>query len=155
MQGVKIQRSPRPALMNWITPVLIVKDISDSMDFYERAFGFEKGQTIADADGKLVEGSMKYKGAVVIMLEKECAFGNECKSPASSGIPSPVTLMYTVIMSMNSILTHKSQEQKSFQDPRICSGGIGLLNSMTLMVIDGLLLRMLQIMILQVPRLKF
>jgi len=117
MQGVKIQRSPRPALMNWITPVLIVKDISDSMDFYERAFGFEKGQTIADADGKLVEGSMKYKGAVVIMLEKECAFGNECKSPASSGIPSPVTL-YVYCDNVDEFYTHAQKSgAKIFSRP--------------------------------------
>lgn len=78
--------------MAWLTPHLMVQDVTKAMNFYEESFGFEKGMTMPDKDGAILHGEMKYEGSVVIMLGREGAWGSQCKSPAASNITCPVNL---------------------------------------------------------------
>lgn len=84
------QRPARPAGMAWLAPYLTVKDASAAIDFYTRAFGFEKKFAMPGPDGKLMHTEMTYKDCVIMFgPERE---GTPCKSPATSGHPSPVVL---------------------------------------------------------------
>ena len=92
MQAVQTRRPAKPALMTWITPCLTVRDVSESIDYYERTFGFEKGETMSGPDGSLVFGQLKYEGSVVVMLGRQGAPSCKSKSPASSNVDCPIGL---------------------------------------------------------------
>ena len=85
-------RPPRPAGMPWLTPYLTVKDPDAALDFYQRAFGFEKRFAMPGPDGRTAHAEIGYRDAV-IMFGPECsATEKPAKSPATSGVPSPVGL---------------------------------------------------------------
>ena len=84
--------SNKPENCPWLMPMLTVKDVLKSLDFYEQAFGFERGMTMPDEQGTLAYADMLYKGMQVIMMMPEGAWGNQTKTPATSTIESAVTL---------------------------------------------------------------
>lgn len=84
-------RDPKPADMPWLTPYLTVRDVTAAMDFYEKAFGFEKGHSMTDDDGQVDHGEMRYKGQMVLMVGLEGKSGAE-QSPAGSKSQSPISL---------------------------------------------------------------
>ncbi len=69
-----------PTLM----PYLMVKNVSQAMDFYQTAFGFERAGEPLVEDGVVLHGEMVFEDAR-IMLGIEGSWGSEAKSPASSG----------------------------------------------------------------------
>jgi uncharacterized glyoxalase superfamily protein PhnB len=78
--------------MPWLTPYLTVKDPDAALDFYQRAFGFEKRFAMPGPDGRTAHAEIGYRDAV-IMLGPECVgTENPSKSPATTGVPSPVGL---------------------------------------------------------------
>lgn len=85
------KRPPRPAGTPWVSPYLTVKDTDAAIDFYQRAFGFEKRMAIPGPGGKTGHAEMAWKDGV-IMLGPEGTQGGPCRSPATLGVPSPVTL---------------------------------------------------------------
>jgi uncharacterized glyoxalase superfamily protein PhnB len=74
-----------------MVPYMVVKDADQALDFYTRAFGFEKKSAVTDESGKTSHAEMKYKD-VLIMFAPEGAYGSSVKSPASLGVDSPVAL---------------------------------------------------------------
>ena len=86
------KRSPKPVDTSWITPVLTVHDINKAIEFYEKAFGFEKKTVYPDKQGRIVHAEVKFQNEIVIMLGLEGAFDNQCKTPANSGIQCPINL---------------------------------------------------------------
>jgi len=78
--------------MSWLTPALTVRNVTEAMDFYEKAFGFEKGEAVPGPDGSIIHGAMKYQGSVVVMLGPENTPGGKCKSPATLKIDCPFCL---------------------------------------------------------------
>ncbi len=92
MQATKTKRPPRQKGMLWLTPALTVRDVAGAMDFYEQAFGFEKGESVPGKDGRLMHGAMKYQGSTVVMLGPEGAPGCKSRTPASSQVDCPVGL---------------------------------------------------------------
>jgi uncharacterized glyoxalase superfamily protein PhnB len=77
--------------MSWLSPYLTVKDSGAALDFYQRAFGFEKKVAMPGPDGRPAHVEMTYRDAV-IMFGPEGAAGGKCRSPATSGVRSPVGL---------------------------------------------------------------
>jgi len=76
-----------PVVMAYLT----VRDPTASLAFYQKAFGFAPlGEPLVEA-GKIVHAEMKWHEGV-IMFGPEGGFGAEAKSPASSGVPSPLGL---------------------------------------------------------------
>lgn len=69
----------------------MVKDVIDSMDFYQAAFGMKKGEIAPGQDGEAVHAELYYQGQL-LMMGKEGAYGGTSKTPATSGIESPITL---------------------------------------------------------------
>src|SRR5690242_3857533 len=86
------KRAARAAGFPWLSPYLTVKDAERALDFYQKAFGFEKRMSMPGPDGKTGHVEMVWRDAV-IMFGPECTSGGwESKAPATSGAPSPVTL---------------------------------------------------------------
>jgi PhnB protein len=85
-------KDPRGEGYAWLMPCLTVKDVAKAMDFYEKAFGFEKRFAMPPGkDGKIPHGEVKYKD-MVIMLGAEGAQGCETKTPLSGKFESPMGL---------------------------------------------------------------
>ena len=76
-------RPPKPEDMAWVNPYLIVKDVSKSIEFYEKAFGFETKLTIPGEDGKIIHAEVFHKNQI-IMIGGESEEQN-AKSPKTLG----------------------------------------------------------------------
>jgi uncharacterized glyoxalase superfamily protein PhnB len=74
-----------------LIPYLTVKDADAALAFYQKAFVFEKRMTMPGPDGRTAHAEMSYKDQV-IMFGPQGAPGNPSKTPASSGVESPVGL---------------------------------------------------------------
>lgn len=86
------KRPARPAGMPWLSPYLTVRDAGAALDFYHRAFGFEKrGDGMTGPDGRIQHAEMAWHDAV-IMVGPECTYESNIKAPVTSGVASPVNL---------------------------------------------------------------
>jgi PhnB protein len=76
--------------MPWLSPYLVVKDPAAALDFYQRAFGFQKKEVYPDANGGIGHAEVTWNEAV-IMFGPECTVDGEAKkAPVTLGVPSPV-----------------------------------------------------------------
>ncbi|HWG44450.1 MAG TPA: VOC family protein [Gemmataceae bacterium] len=87
--------SKRPAKLQgtpWLSPYLTVKDADAAIDFYQRAFGFEKRFAMPGPDGKTGHVEMVWREAMIMFgpehTKDECAY----KAPVTTGVASPVGL---------------------------------------------------------------
>ena len=85
------KRPPRPAGTPWLTPYLTVRDADAAIDFYCRAFGFEKRFAMPGPNGKTGHAELTWRDGLV-MLGPECPQAPNTKAPATTGTPSPVSL---------------------------------------------------------------
>ena len=86
----RIRRAPG---MPCIIPYLTVRDPVESIEFYERAFGFRlRGEPMRASDDNILHAEMTFFSDGVIRLGPEGAFGSNTNSPASQGTSSPITL---------------------------------------------------------------
>jgi uncharacterized glyoxalase superfamily protein PhnB len=85
------QRPPKPANMPWVIPYLTVRDPAATLMFYEKAFGFCPEPCMKGPDGKIMHAEMRFRDGV-IMFGPEGAPGQDDRTPASTGVPSPVSL---------------------------------------------------------------
>lgn len=81
-----------PTAYQPVTPYLTVTDAAASIDFYQRAFGFESGQTQAGPDGHILHAELLYQRQTVLMVAPEGAWGGTSKTPAHAEVESPVVL---------------------------------------------------------------
>lgn len=86
------KRPAKPDGMSWLSPYLTVKDSDKALDFYQRAFGFEKKMAMAGPDGKTKHAEMTYRDAVFMFGPEGTHEGKECKAPVSLGSRPPVGL---------------------------------------------------------------
>ena len=56
--------------MHPISSYLAVANVTASMEFLQRAFGFSRGVVLADVDGQLRYGEMRHGDAVVVLVRK-------------------------------------------------------------------------------------
>lgn len=68
-----------------LTPYLVVRDASSALSFYQRAYGFERGHSLAGEDGRPLHCELLYRGQLIVMLAPEGAFGSTSQAPASLG----------------------------------------------------------------------
>ena len=89
------KRPARPAGAPWLMPYLTVKDVDAALDFYQRAFGFEKRMAMPGADGRTHHAEVSWKEAVIMFGPETYHEGSsacKAKAPATSGVDSPVGL---------------------------------------------------------------
>lgn len=84
-------RPPRPKGAPWIIPYLTVRNAEATLDFYQRAFGFEKKDVMLNPEGQIMHAEMTWQDGM-IMFAPEGAWGSESKTPASSQTQCPVGL---------------------------------------------------------------
>lgn len=87
------QRPYKPADMPTILAYLTVREPAASLAFYEKAFGFESRpqSCLKGPDGKIRHAEMRFGDAVIMMgPEGDCEQGGH--TPATSGLPSPMSL---------------------------------------------------------------
>jgi uncharacterized glyoxalase superfamily protein PhnB len=87
----KVEASGKPCGMPWVSPYLTVMDAGASLAFYEAAFGFTTRFAKTGPDGSIMHAEMAWHDGV-IMFGPEGLGGGECRSPATLGISSPVSL---------------------------------------------------------------
>jgi uncharacterized glyoxalase superfamily protein PhnB len=86
------KQSYKPADFATLSPYLTVKNVQQSIDFYQKAFGFSmRGEADDEASGEILHAEMAF-GDATLMIGQEGAFGNDSRSPASSKVASPVCL---------------------------------------------------------------
>lgn len=83
------KRPPRQPGYPWMVPYLVVKDPDASLEFYQRAFGFEKRMAMPGPDGKVKHAEMVYRDTMIMFGPEG---GCPARTPATSGTPSPVGL---------------------------------------------------------------
>jgi uncharacterized glyoxalase superfamily protein PhnB len=83
-------RSAKPANMPWLSPCLTVRDAAKTLEFYQKAFGFQKKDVYPGPDGKIMHAEVTWKDAV-IMFGPECD-QNQSKAPVTTGTRSPAAL---------------------------------------------------------------
>ena len=76
---------------NTLIPLLNVKNVRDSLDFYERAFGFKTKKIFYAPDNKkdIAFAKMSFEDQVIIMLKPQDLLCSGSKSPSSLNIISP------------------------------------------------------------------
>ena len=120
------KRPTKPDCMPWLSPYLIVKDPKVSVEFYQKAFGFEKGDCAIEEDGQMLHAEMKYKDQV-IMIGKEGAHCNTY-APVTSGVASPVSL-YLYVDDVDNFYKHAVEAgAKSKQAPELMFWGDKICN---------------------------
>ncbi len=89
----KTKRPPKPANMPWIIPYLTVRDPAATLMFYEKAFGFESSPDMCmkGPDGRIMHAEMRFRDGVIMFGPEGCP-GQDTRTPATSGVTSPVSL---------------------------------------------------------------
>jgi uncharacterized glyoxalase superfamily protein PhnB len=80
----------KPAYMPWVSPCLTVRDAVQALEFYQKAFGFQKREVYPGPDGTIMHAEVTWHD-VVIMFGPECP-KNKSQAPASSGVRPAVAL---------------------------------------------------------------
>lgn len=84
---------PRQDNCPWLMPMLYVKDIQKSLDFYKTAFGFTSNMVMKDDDGSVSFAEMNYKDVMLFMIIREGSqMATDSLSPNSSRTSAPMTL---------------------------------------------------------------
>jgi uncharacterized glyoxalase superfamily protein PhnB len=80
----------KPADSPWLVPYFMVKDADKALDFYTRAFGFEKRMAMPGEDGRTMHAEMTYKDMLLMFGPEGCSTAG--KSPATTGVKPPMSL---------------------------------------------------------------
>lgn len=81
-----------PNYYAWLTPMLCVRDVTESQKFLAAAFGITVGMSMPGPDGKVMHGDVLWNGTTLAMMGPENPQHSPMKSPASSGAPAPMSL---------------------------------------------------------------
>lgn len=84
-------KSCRPPGAPWISPYVIVKDIDKAVNFYVKAFQFEKLNVVAGEDNTSWHAELRYVDHL-IMFGKAGAYDGKTKAPHDSGVECPINL---------------------------------------------------------------
>ena len=100
-----------------LTPFLAVRNIAESIAFYERVFGFKVCGEPIKQDGRIMHAELTL-GEAKIMLgweEGDCGFKN--RSPRTSGVVPPM-LMYVYVPKVDDFFKHaKTSGAEVMQEP--------------------------------------
>jgi PhnB protein len=86
------KRPPRPQGSPWLTPYLTVRDADAALEFYQRAFGFEKRFSMKGPDGRTAHVEITWREAVIMFGLEGDRDGCKVKAPVTSGVTPPIGL---------------------------------------------------------------
>jgi uncharacterized glyoxalase superfamily protein PhnB len=86
------KRPAKPAGMSWVAPYLTVKDADKAIDFYQRAFGFEKKFAMPGPQGKTGHAELTYKDGNIMLGPEQERGDCPARAPATSGVATPVSI---------------------------------------------------------------
>ena len=90
-----------------LIPYLTVRDVQETLDYYQKTFQFELFDKPMEEDGKLVHAEMKCEESIV-MMGREGAFGMTSEAPTTSGVESPVSL-YLYVKDVDKFYQHAKE----------------------------------------------
>jgi uncharacterized glyoxalase superfamily protein PhnB len=75
-------------------PYLVMKDADAALDFYQKAFGFEKRMAHPGPDGKTMHAEMTWHDSMIMFgaVPESKAKEWPCRPPVVQGVASPITL---------------------------------------------------------------
>ena len=117
-------KDPRQPDCPWMMPMLIVRDIEQSLDFYAKAFGFEPNVQVWDENENLSYADLRYKSQTLVMLSREGAFDTmPGQSPANSGL-SPSVGLYVYCDDVDSLMLQAQKANANIvtQPDNMCWG---------------------------------
>lgn len=71
-----------PAGYHTLTPSIIVRDASNAIEFYKKAFGAEEVSRMPGPDGKLMHAELRFGDSTLMLADENPAWG--LKSPLST-----------------------------------------------------------------------
>ena len=93
------KRPAKPPELPWLMAYLPVESVATSVDFYQRAFGFEAVRVLDGPDGNPIHAAMQYRDArILIGAMDDSAEGHEQglgRTPRNLGGASLVVYVYT------------------------------------------------------------
>ena len=96
----------------WINAFLTVRDCSQAIEFYQKAFGFELRMSMPGPDGKIVHAEMLHNGSVILMGP-----ANQQMSAPSQG-QSPV-ILYAYVENVDEVVSRATNAGATIvQQPR-------------------------------------
>jgi uncharacterized glyoxalase superfamily protein PhnB len=118
----------KPNNMPTLSPYLTVRNASDTLDFYEKAFEFKakKDEVVKGDDGSIMHAAMTFGGAV-IMFGPEGAYEMSHQAPKTSGV-APAVSLYIYCEDVDALYNQAikngaeslMEPQESFWGDRIC-----------------------------------
>lgn len=112
-----MSRPYKPADFPALTPFLAVRNVAESIAFYERVFGFKVMGEPMEQNGRVVHAELAL-GEAKIMLgweEGDCGFKN--RSPRTSGVVPPM-LLYVYVPGVDGFFKHaKSSGADVLKEP--------------------------------------
>jgi PhnB protein len=106
----------KPKNVPQLSPYMTVVDADESINFYEKAFGFVASEVVKDDNGKAQHVSMR-KDDIIIMFCPEGSYGSTKKSPKTHGIEMPIN-MYVYCQDADSLYKQAiSNGAKSLIEP--------------------------------------
>lgn len=85
------KRPFKPADFATLSPYITVRNVTNAVEFYKKAFGFTMRVEPEDNTEEMLHVELKF-GDATLMLGQEGAFGNDCQAPISSKVSSPISL---------------------------------------------------------------
>lgn len=122
-----MSKDPRQAGFPWVSPYISVRSVADTIGFYQKVFGFELQDKVADDSGKLMHAEFRHHDSV-IMIGLEGACNKPIQCPKTSGVASPMSL-YVYVDDVDSFFekavkagaTADMAPNDAFWGDRICS----------------------------------
>ncbi len=82
---------PCAAMLSIVSPYITVLNVDRSIEFYQIAFTFAVHEKVPGEDGVTFHAEMKYREQL-LMFGKQGVKGWKTKTPAASGIESPIAM---------------------------------------------------------------
>lgn len=86
----------KPDNASWINPYVMVENVDASVDFYQRAFGFEIQEKVPTEEGDTFHADMTYRGQLIMLGKVNACPDSKEQTPLQTQVASPIFLYFYV-----------------------------------------------------------